>query len=212
MRGFSKDMNRIAAVLTCAFVALAGCAEQPTQPVEVGDEEAPQLHHRPGHGGGGGDGGGGGQATYEYTFSGHIESPALTATASSKDPFGAVVDIENGTLQFPSNVNLTTTCSTKPNLATDWGGYSADDYTGSLQFPGPKGKKSTGGAVSLFVDANPTIAFLNLDVQGGTQQKTASTLTFTDAIALVGQGSHPPGGSEDARDRCVTFTITAVRQ
>jgi hypothetical protein len=45
--------------------------------------------------------------------------------------------------------------------------------------------------------------------------ETTSTLTFTNATALVGMGSDPPDDPDegpDGKDRCVTFTITAVRQ
>jgi hypothetical protein len=209
MKRFSKDMNRLAAVLTCA--TLAGCGEQPTRPDDASDWNAPLFAPKPGRGGQGG-----GQATYEYTFSGDIQSAAFLATASSKDPF-ARVDIV-GALRFPEGNTLGCGLGLDPNppfAASDWDSYPGWDFTGSLQFSGPRGKNETGGAVSLFADADSD-RFMNLDVQvwdmPAIEDDQTSTLTFIDHIALVGEGSHPPGGAVDPRDRCVTFTITAVRQ
>ncbi len=190
MRRFSNDVNRIGAVLTCAFVALAGCSEQPTRPDEAGDGSVPLLKR---------GGKGGGQATYEYTFTGDIQSPIdgeFLATASSKDPFG--VDTEGVTLHFPTG-ELAQGCdpTRDPPLETDWGLHKGVDYTGHLKFSGPKGKKVQ--LVSLLGDADPD-RFMNLAVQ--LREETVvdkiignptSTLTFTNATALVGMGSHPPG-------------------
>ena len=208
MKGFSKDMNGIAAVLTCALVALAGCAEQPTQPSDALDDS--QFAKPPGAGGGGK---GGGQATYEYTFSGNIQSPTFTATASSKDPFG--VDTDGVTLHFPTGT-LATGCA--GNLETDWGLHAGVNYTGSLRFSAPKRK--TIQVLNFLDDANTAVQYMNLAVQLRDETSVTkvianptSTLTFTNATALVGAGSSPdPAGGADGKDRCVTFTITAVLQ
>ena len=209
MRRFSNDVSRMYAVLTCAFVALAGCAEQPTRPTHADALDDPQFAPKPGRGGKGG-----GQATYEYTFSGNIQSDAFLATASSKDPFG--VDTEGVTLHFPDEP-LATGCE---GLETDWGLHAGFNYTGSLKFSAPK--RNTIQVLNFLDDADPEARFMNLAVQLSDETSVTkvidnptSTLTFTNATALVGQGSDPPDDPDkgpDGKDRCVTFTITAELQ
>jgi hypothetical protein len=210
MKSFGRHTTHIAAILAFAALTFLGCAEGPTQPGSEGDGSVPLLKK---------DGGGGKQASYQYTFTGDILSQ-FVATASSKDPF-AGVDTE-ATLQFPEGTTAGAGGCDGSSLTfvPTWGEFSDDAWTGSLQFNGPRGRRQTGAGLSFITPTNQggfIDGFLNLDVQvwGGPPSRDGTTLTFTQDIALVGAGSNPPGNGDadiDSDDRCVTFTITAVRQ
>ncbi len=214
MNRCTRNHASVATLFMFAVALVLGCADAPTWPDSAGDRNEAQLAR-----GGKGEG----PATYEYTFSGDIESDAFLATASSKDPFG--VETDNATLRFP-DVQLPTECEGGGSLVfePDWGGYPGSSWTSSmdpwgpgLSFSGPRGKKQTGGGVSaLMISGEDGWINLQVQVRNGPAVKSTygetSTLTFTNDVALVGSGSQPPDGPEDAGDRCVTFTITAVRQ
>jgi hypothetical protein len=202
MRRFSNNRNRIAAVLMCAFVAFAGCSEQPTRPeyAGAGDEDAPQFTHKPGHGGKGG-----GKATTWTQYSGDITSNWFT---SLRDDAVLHFPFEDTTGDCPG---LTGWPDTKP----DWGGYAGPAWT-------PDERKGQFRCTKCWVSGDTPDdpdGWINLTIQEWNDppeetiiDNNTTVVLFKNHVALLGNGSHTPDGVEDDSERCVTYTATITTE
>jgi hypothetical protein len=159
---------------------------------------------------------------YTYMFTGDIHGTVSNVAASPSDPFKQV-SAGGLSFSFPDfSVGDTMVCDQEqPDLAPSvnaWGGYASAPWGGDLNLSRRKkssfhlqltGTQTDGaGSINLAVNDVPVV---------DTNDGVTATIEFQDSRALISAFSFADtvaGGEpiHDSDDRCVNFTITAMKE
>ena len=151
------------------------------------------------------------------TFDGDIQSDPFVVKLDPNDPFKSVV-ADSIILTFPATT--TGEGCTNTNIAPDWGGYGLpanNPWIGPLSMSEEKGKKFKGNwHVGFNEGINAVGGHINLVVNASaveTKDEVTNTtyLDFLDVQGSVSAFSTPDGVEIDSDQRCLVFTISAMR-